>query len=88
MLGFRSDSAFDKPSLVSGGKGLQIVGPVCESGDVLRKDAPLLDVAVNDVLLFLEAGAYCRSMSSEYNLRKLPETVYVRGEEVIASENN
>ena len=68
---------------VQGGPGLQIVGPVCESGDVLRKDAPLESVVPGDVILFLEAGAYCRSMASEYNLRKLPHTFYVRGAEIV-----
>ena len=69
--------------VIAGGKGLQIVGPVCESGDVLRKDAELGDVAVGDTLVFLEAGAYCRSMASEYNLRKLPASIFVRGNHVI-----
>ncbi len=66
---------------VAGGAGLQIVGPVCESGDVLRKDPALNEidrVAPGDTLVFFEAGAYCRSMASEYNLRPLPQTVYVR----------
>lgn len=65
---------------VEGGAGLQIVGPVCESADVLRRDPgtdELAVVAPGDVLAFFEAGAYCRSMASEYNLRPLPRTAYL-----------
>jgi diaminopimelate decarboxylase len=71
---------------VAGGAGLQIVGPVCESGDVLRKDPSLIEidrVAPGDTLVFFEAGAYCRSMASEYNLRPLPQTVYVQNGKVL-----
>jgi diaminopimelate decarboxylase len=71
---------------VVGGTGLQIVGPVCESGDVLRKDPSLKEiehVAPGDTLVFFEAGAYCRSMASEYNLRPLPQTIYVCAGKVV-----
>lgn len=45
-----------------------IVGPVCESGDWLGKDRTL-NVCVGDGLAILSAGAYCMSMSSNYNSR-------------------
>ena len=45
-----------------------VVGPVCESGDWLGKDRSL-NVRVGDGLAILSAGAYCMSMSSNYNSR-------------------
>ena len=45
-----------------------VVGPVCESGDWLGRDREL-SVSVGDGLAILSAGAYCMSMSSNYNSR-------------------
>jgi len=45
-----------------------VVGPVCESGDWLGRERTL-SVAAGDVLAVLSAGAYCTSMSSNYNTR-------------------
>lgn len=45
-----------------------VVGPVCESGDWLGRDRSL-SVQVGDGLAILSAGAYCMSMSSNYNSR-------------------
>ena len=45
-----------------------VVGPVCESGDWLGRDRAL-NVQTGDVLAVLSAGAYCMSMSSNYNTR-------------------
>jgi bifunctional diaminopimelate decarboxylase / aspartate kinase len=50
-----------------------IVGPICESGDVLGHDRPLPLTQEGDVLLIANAGAYGRAMSSTYNLRLPPE---------------
>ncbi|WP_161597571.1 diaminopimelate decarboxylase [Fluviispira multicolorata] len=61
----------------------QIVGPVCESGDFLSKDALLPKLFKNDVLAFFEAGAYCRSMASHYNLRKLPAEIFIKNGKII-----
>lgn len=49
----------------------QLVGPICESGDVLGADRRLPETAEGDVLLIAQAGAYGESMSSHYNLREL-----------------
>lgn len=46
-----------------------IVGPICETGDVLGVDRLLPETREGDVLLIATAGAYGRSMSSHYNLR-------------------
>ena len=47
----------------------QVVGPICESGDVLGRDRWIRTPAVGDVLLIGNAGAYGRAMASSYNLR-------------------
>jgi diaminopimelate decarboxylase/aspartate kinase len=46
-----------------------VVGPICESGDVLGADRHLPKCEEGDVLLIAEAGAYGHAMSSHYNLR-------------------
>lgn len=47
-----------------------VVGPICESGDVLGHDRRLPATVEGDVLLVATAGAYGRAMSSRYNLRE------------------
>jgi diaminopimelate decarboxylase/aspartate kinase len=48
---------------------VNVVGPICESSDFLGHDRLLPDCISGDVLLIATAGAYGRSMSSNYNLR-------------------
>jgi diaminopimelate decarboxylase/aspartate kinase len=48
---------------------VNIVGPICESGDTLGHERPLPRSEEGDVLLIANAGAYGRVMSSDYNLR-------------------
>jgi bifunctional diaminopimelate decarboxylase / aspartate kinase len=52
-----------------------IVGPICETGDVLGHDRLLPLTREGDVLLVANAGAYGRSMASSYNLRQPPEEI-------------
>ena len=47
----------------------QVVGPICESGDVLGNDRRLPLSHEDDVILIATAGAYGQAMSSPYNLR-------------------
>ena len=57
-----------------------VVGPVCESTDVLGEDRDLA-VAAGDLLAILSAGAYAMVMASNYNARPRPCEVLVdRGE--------
>ena len=52
----------------------EVVGPICESSDVLGRSRTLpAATAEGDVLLIADAGAYGRCMSSGYNLRALPD---------------
>jgi diaminopimelate decarboxylase len=55
-----------------------VVGPVCESGDWIGHDRQLAVVA-GDRLAVLSAGAYCMSMSSNYNSRPRAAEVLVDG---------
>ena len=55
-----------------------VVGPLCESGDVLAKDRELPQVVEGDVLAVLNAGAYGFSMSSQYNSRPRAAEVMIR----------
>jgi diaminopimelate decarboxylase len=60
-----------------------IVGPVCESGDFLSKNTLLPEVQKGDIIAFFEAGAYCRSMASTYNLRSLTSEVFVKDGKIL-----
>jgi len=55
-----------------------VVGPICESGDVLAKERMLPSISEGDVLAVLNAGAYGFSMSSQYNSRPRPAEVLVK----------
>jgi diaminopimelate decarboxylase/aspartate kinase len=48
---------------------VNIVGPICESADVLGHDRLLPPTREGDILLIANAGAYGHAMSSHYNLR-------------------
>ena len=48
---------------------VQVVGPICESGDVLGSNRRLPETREGDVLLIAQAGAYGAVMASHYNLR-------------------
>jgi diaminopimelate decarboxylase len=49
-----------------------LVGPICESGDILVKDRPLPVCQTGDALIIHDAGAYGFVMASAYNARPLP----------------
>jgi diaminopimelate decarboxylase len=55
-----------------------VVGPICESGDVLARDRRLPRIQEGDLLAVLNAGAYCYSMSSQYNARPRAAEVLVK----------
>ncbi len=58
-------SRLDEPATMTA----HVVGPICETGDVLGRSRRLAPAAEGDVLLIANAGAYGRVMSSWYNLR-------------------
>ena len=57
-----------------------IVGPICESGDVLGRGRALPQTESGDFLAVGTAGAYGRSMSSAYNLRAPAQELWFEGE--------
>lgn len=60
---------------------IDVVGPVCESGDFLAKDRDMPLVESGELLAVLSAGAYGFSMSSNYNSRRRVAEVLVRDAE-------
>jgi diaminopimelate decarboxylase len=60
---------------------VDVVGPVCESGDFFARDRRLPQVKPGDLLAVLDAGAYGMSLSSNYNTRARPAEVLVDGAE-------
>jgi len=58
---------------VGGGTPVTVVGRHCESGDVLSEGVPLRDARVGDLLAVPATGAYCFTMSNNYNgARRIP----------------
>jgi len=60
---------------------VDVVGPICESGDFLAKDRELPVVKQGELLAVMGAGAYGFSMSSNYNSRPRVAEVMVKGNE-------
>ena len=61
---------------------VDVVGPVCESGDFLARDRELLTVQEGELLAILDAGAYGMSLASNYNSRPRPAEGLVDGKRV------
>jgi diaminopimelate decarboxylase len=55
----------------------EIVGPVCESSDVVGRDRRMPRLEVGDLVAIRDAGAYGSAMASNYNRRPLPAEVLV-----------
>jgi diaminopimelate decarboxylase len=60
---------------------VDVVGPICESGDFLAKERDMPAVKRGDLLAVMSGGAYGFSMSSNYNSRPRVAEVMVRGNE-------
>ena len=58
---------------------VDVVGPVCETGDCFLHDWPLGEVQTGDVLAIWVAGAYGMAQASNYNARRRPAEVLVEG---------
>ena len=59
---------------------VDIVGPVCESGDFFAQDRQLPEMQEGDLLALMSAGAYGFVMASNYNSRPFPAEALVQGE--------
>jgi diaminopimelate decarboxylase len=66
--------------LIEGRSRVDVVGPVCESGDFLALDRELADLHAGDLMAIHSAGAYGYVMSSNYNTRGRPAEVLVDGD--------
>ncbi len=71
--------ARDKDLIVANGERVDVVGPICESGDFLAKDRMLPVTRRGDLLAVFTAGAYAFAMSSNYNNRPRAAEVLVDG---------
>ena len=72
----RASAAADTKSL----EKIDIVGPVCESGDFFALDREMPEICEGDLLAIMSAGAYGFVMASNYNSRPLPAEALVSGD--------
>jgi diaminopimelate decarboxylase len=61
---------------------VDVVGPVCETGDFFARERELPVTSEGDLLAILDAGAYGMSLASNYNTRPRPAEVLVDGKAV------
>lgn len=64
---------------------VDVVGPICESGDFLAKDRKLPTVEPGELLAVYSAGAYGFTMSSNYNSRPRAAEILVDGDKAIVA---
>lgn len=67
---------------VAGDEKVDVVGPICESGDYLAKDRYLPAMKRGDLLAVFSAGAYGIAMASNYNARPRAAEVLVDGDKL------
>ena len=60
---------------------VDVVGPICESGDFLAQNREIAPVKAGDFLAVMSAGAYGFVMASNYNTRPLPAEILVVGDQ-------
>lgn len=54
-----------------------VAGKHCESGDIVVTDGPIQETEVGDILCVAATGAYCQSMSNNYNKQVRPGVIFV-----------
>ena len=62
---------------------VDVVGPICESGDFLAKDRKMRQLKPGDLLAVMSAGAYGFTMSSNYNSRPRVPEILIKGQEIM-----
>lgn len=72
----RIEAVVDRPERITA----DVVGPICESGDFLALDRPIVDVQVNELVAVFDTGAYGYVMASNYNSRPRAAEVLVDGD--------
>jgi diaminopimelate decarboxylase len=68
-----------EPPAAAERRPIDVVGPVCETGDAFAQQRPLPPIAAGELIALLSAGAYGAVMSSSYNSRLTVPEVLVRG---------
>jgi len=66
---------------------VDVVGPICESTDVLARDWPLEAVKPGDLLVIWTAGAYCSAWASNYNARRRAAEILVEGSRFVLARS-
>jgi diaminopimelate decarboxylase len=61
---------------------MDVVGPVCETGDFFARDRAMPDVHPGELIVLLDTGAYAMSISSNYNSRGRAAEVLVEGKRI------
>lgn len=61
-------------------KNYDVCGNICETGDCFAEQRELPEIREGDKLVIKNAGAYCYSMGSIYNLRSMPSELLVAGD--------
>ena len=56
---------------------ITVAGNLCETGDVFGKEIEMPVPKRSDILAVLNAGAYCKSMASNFNLREIPKEIII-----------
>ena len=59
---------------------IDVVGPICETGDTFARDRPLPPLKAGDLVVIMTAGAYGAVMSSAYNSRAIAPEILVSGD--------
>jgi len=78
LFGQRFEAGLADRIDAAGGELVTVVGRHCESGDVLINGAQLPDPRVDDVVAVAVTGAYCFTMSNNYNGNRRIPVVFVR----------
>jgi diaminopimelate decarboxylase len=76
---YRGDSAVVTGDM-SPVRVMTVVGNQCETGDYIARHRPLPLINEGDILAVQDAGAYCYSMASQYNMRPRPAEVLITEE--------
>jgi len=70
------------PAMLQNGASTEkvdVVGPICETGDFFARDRQLCKMEEGDLLVILDTGAYGMALASNYNTRPRPAEVLVDG---------
>lgn len=62
-------------------QGVDVVGPICETGDTFATNRPMPPLVSGDLIAILSAGAYGAAQASTYNSRLLVPEVLVKGDD-------